>query len=191
MARYSARRVTASGVAGALLIAGIAVVASGGASAQDQAPTSTPDITTTQNVTTELPATESQQPSGQTMTINPAGPYMGGEEVAVTVTGFSPDATVAVNLCKLGRTVTSPGDCARRSWTSTSMPWIQTNAQGVGTASITIQRGPIGNILPPADSCGPANPCVIHALSMPTLSVPNLSDSDTVEQVLTFAPSSP
>jgi len=158
------------------------VVASGGASAQDQAPTSTPDITTTQNVTTELPATESQQPSGQTMTINPAGPYTGGEEVTVTVTGFSPNAPMAVRLCKLGRVASMPGDCAAAQTGGQRL--IQVDAQGVGTTAITIVVGPIENWTPPADSCGPANPCVINAFNI-------TNASETVEQALTFAASSP
>ena len=104
------------------------------------------------------------QAAGQTMTIVPAGPYKGGEKVTVTVKGFSPNAPVAIGLCKKGRVAAGPGDCAASKTGASRL--IQANAQGVGTGAITIVLGSIGNSKPPADSCGPKNPCVMGAANI-------------------------
>jgi len=104
------------------------------------------------------------QAAGQSITIVPAGPYKGGEKVTVTASGFSPNAPIAVGLCKKGRVATGPGDCAASKTGASRL--IQANAQGVGTGAITIVLGSIGNSKPPADSCGPKNPCVMGAANI-------------------------
>jgi hypothetical protein len=38
--------------------------------------------------------------------------------------------------------------------------------RGVATATITIPRGPLENIKPPASSCGPDNPCAINVITL-------------------------
>jgi len=111
-----------------------------------------------------LAAPTAAQAAGQTMTITPAGPYKGGEKVTVSVKGFSPNAPVALGLCKKGRVASGPGDCAASKTGASRL--IQANAQGEGTGAITMVVGSIGNSKPPADSCGPKNPCVMGAANI-------------------------
>jgi len=102
--------------------------------------------------------------AAQSMTITPAGPYKGGESVTVKVTGFSPNAPIAMGLCKQGRTATGPGDCAASKTGGSRL--VTANAQGNGEGKITILAGPIGNSKPPLDSCGPKNPCYLGAANI-------------------------
>jgi len=93
--------------------------------------------------------------AGQTMTVTPNTNLKGGDIVTVTVTGFSPNAPVAIGVCPTGRKVTGPGDCGRSKNGNSQL--TTSDASGKSTTKITIPEGALGNGTPPAATCPPCS----------------------------------
>jgi len=95
------------------------------------------------------------------ISVSPAGPYTGGQNVTVSVTGFSPNASVVIALCKRGKTVSSPNSC---TLTSGSAYLVSSNSSGSASSPLTVLNGSLNN--PDGDTCGPSNNCVFIALNI-------------------------
>ncbi len=118
-------------------------------------PDYTPPPSPSFNTPTALPI---KQPG---ISVSPAGPYTGGQNVTVSVTGFSPNASVVIALCKRGKTVTSPNSC---TLTSGSAYLVSSNSSGSASSPLTVINGSLNN--PDGDTCGPSNACVFIALNI-------------------------
>jgi hypothetical protein len=112
-----------------------------------------------------LAATASPAQAAPQMTISPSGPFKDGDKVTVTMSGFSPNAPVAVGLIPAARyPAEGPGDaCAGKLGCS---KLTVADASGNLTAELVIVEGPIENSKAPAESCGPEDACVIGAANI-------------------------
>lgn len=96
--------------------------------------------------------------------MTPSGPYTGGQQVTIKVTGYTPGAPVAIGQCKKGRVVVGPGDCSPSKTGGAKLTTI--GADGSVTVKVKILVGSVRNTKAPIDSCGPGKPCVLAATNI-------------------------
>jgi polyhydroxybutyrate depolymerase len=102
-----------------------------------------------------IPATVSP-----TLTVLPAGQVTGGSVVSLSATGFTPNTTVAVTICKRGKAIAGPSSCQFSSQSALAL----SNSFGVvPPTAITVIQGAINGS---GDQCGPSSPCVYTMVAL-------------------------
>jgi hypothetical protein len=137
-----------------------------------------------------LAATISPAVAAPTMKLSPTGPFEDGDKVKVTLSGFTPNAPVAVGLIPASRfPAEGPGDaCAGKLGCS---KLLVADASGGLTADLVIVEGPIENSKAPAESCGPDDPCVMGAANINNPSETVKVDIKYVEAAAPAEPAEP
>lgn len=106
------------------------------------------------------------------LTLDPAGPYAGGETVTVAYSGFKAGEAVDITICANdGRPLAGPQSCAPLGGPSNQL--VNADPTGAGTAQIVIINGPLGNTEAPPLTCGAATPdtCAVTATDLSATNV--------------------
>jgi LPXTG-motif cell wall-anchored protein len=109
------------------------------------------------------------------ITVTPSTNLHDGDKVTVTLTGFSPKAPVAVGVCPAGRALKGAGDCGPSKKGASKL--LQADAGGGATTTLTVIKGPLGNLTPPKATCPP---CAISAANI-------ANAAETASMKITFA----
>jgi hypothetical protein len=135
---------------------------------------SSDDASNADSASTDSPSPSASEPTPSesaaaevSATVDPPGPYAGGETVTVSFSGFVPDEQVDITICANdGRPLSGPQDCALLGGTSNKL--VTADATGSGAGEIVIINGPLGNTAPPALTCDANTPdaCVIVATDL-------------------------
>jgi hypothetical protein len=112
-----------------------------------------------------LAVTASPAAAAPKLELSDNGPFKGGEKVTVTLTGFTPNAPIAVGIIPASRfPAEGPGDaCAQKLGCSAL---LVADAQGGLTKELTVVKGPIENSKAPAETCDAENDCVFGAANI-------------------------
>ena len=94
-----------------------------------------------------------------------SGTITGPTDVTVNVSGFKANDPVSVSVCPADRVPPSgPGECGLSKNDAAKL--ITIAQDGTGSATLTLDVGPLENRNPPAASCGPQHPCVVAAVNI-------------------------
>jgi LPXTG-motif cell wall-anchored protein len=128
-----------------------------------------------------LAVTASPAAAAPKMELSSKGPFKGGEKITVKLSGFTPNAPIAVGIIPASRfPAEGPGDaCAQKLGCSAL---TVADAQGNVTKELTVVKGPIENSKAPAEKCDADNDCVFGAANIN-------QNTETVKVDITYAAS--
>ena len=159
--------------------AAAALVLTGCSSSDDTAESSPSATETPSESASPTPSAPAPNTGTGKLTLDPAGPYAGGETVTVAFSGFKAGEAVDITICANdGRPLAGPQSCAPLGGPSNQL--INADPSGAGSAQIVIINGPLGNTEAPPLNCGAATPdtCAVTAT--------DLSATNVATEVITY-----